>query len=228
MNVELAVAGRVLRDEDELGDALRLEPLRFPHQRVDAARPLEPPHLWDRAERAGVVAPLGDLEVRVAAASGQDARRQVVVEPGGEGLGREPRERREAEGGRRGLLELVEAEEVVHLRDLGRELGPVLLDHAPRDDDPVDLPRLLPADLLEDGVHRLLLRLVDEPAGVDDDDPGGVGVAERQPLAPEVAEHHLGVDEVLRAAERDDSYGRELHGHVRIPRAAWADRGPNP
>jgi hypothetical protein len=57
---------------------------------------------------------------------------------------------------------------------------------------------------LEDGVDRLLLRLVDERAGVDDEDVGGGGVAGqlvagalRQP------EHHLGVHEVLRAAEGD-------------------------
>ena len=62
--------------------------------------------------------------------------------------------------------------------------------------------RLLVLGHLEDGVDRLLLRLVDEGAGVDDEHVGVGGVAGQfVPLLLGEPEHHLGVDEVLRAAE---------------------------
>ena len=84
----LAVAGRVLRDQDELGDSLRLERARLADERLDGAGALEAAHLRNGAEGARVVAPLGDLQVGVAAAPRQDARREVVVEARGERLGR--------------------------------------------------------------------------------------------------------------------------------------------
>ena len=206
----LAVARRVLRDQDELRDALRLERPRLRDERVDRAAPLAAAHLRDRAEGAGVVAALADLQVRVAAAAREDARRRLVVEPGRERLLREPRKRRAGPTAAAGaLLQLVEAEEGVDLGDLVGELAAVLLDHAAGDDDAVDLAPLLALDLLEDRLDRLLLGLVDEPAGVDDDD-ARLGVRhDRVPRALQMPEHDLGVDEVLRAAERDDADGRK-------------------
>ena len=62
---------------------------------------------------------------------------------------------------------------------------------------------------LEDGVDRLLLRVVDERAGVDDDHVG-VGRVGRD-LVPGLlgdAQHHLAVDEVLGAAEGEKA---DLH-----------------
>ena len=61
----LAVARRVLGDEDQLLHALRLERLRLPHEGRDRPRAHEAAHLRDRAERARVVAALGDLKVRI-------------------------------------------------------------------------------------------------------------------------------------------------------------------
>ena len=208
-----AVTRRVLGDEDELRDALGFERLRLGDERGNRAAALHAPHLGNGAERARVVAALPDLEVGVAPPAREDARRPLVVEARREGLVGEARERRKPRGRRRGILELVEAQERVDLRDLGRQLPAVFLDHASGHDDAVDLPPLLALDLLEDRLDRLLLGTVDEAAGVDDDDSGlGVG-DDLVPGLLQVAQHHLGVDEVLRASERHDADGGEFSAH---------------
>jgi hypothetical protein len=54
----------------------------------------------------------------------------------------------------------------------------------------------------EDGVDRFLLRVVDEGAGVDDDDVGVGGV--RRDLVPSllgVAQHDFAIDEILGTTE---------------------------
>ncbi len=111
-------------------------------------------------------------------------------------------------GGRR-LLQLVETDEVVDFGNLFGELFPVLLHHAARHDDAVDLPRFLPRDLAEDRLDGLLLRRVDEAARVHDDDARLLGIREGQPLPLQMPQHHLGIDEVLRASQRHDAHGRE-------------------
>ena len=59
---------------------------------------------------------------------------------------------------------------------------------------------------LEDGVDRLLLRLVDEGAGVDHQHVGGRGIARQlMPRLLREPEHDLGVHKVLRTAEGDHS-----------------------
>ena len=63
----------------------------------------------------------------------------------------------------------------------------------------------------EDGVDGLLFRHVDERAGVDDEHVGEFGIRrERHAGLREVAHHDFGVDEVLRAAEGNETYG--CHG----------------
>src|SRR5262249_20248567 len=97
---------------------------------------------------------------------------------------------------------------------LPRELGTVLLDHAPGDDDAVDLAPLLAFHLLENRLDRLLLGAVDEAARVDEDD---FRVRVRDDVvagALQMAEHDLGVHEILRTAEGDDpDGGKVLSGH---------------
>ena len=57
---------------------------------------------------------------------------------------------------------------------------------------------------VEDGVDRLFLRRIDERAGVDDKHVGIFGVRrDLHAVLQDAAEHDLGIDEVLRAAEAD-------------------------
>ncbi len=204
----LAVSRRVLGDQHELRDALPLERGRLGDERLDRPAPLLPAHLRDRAERAGVVAALAHFQVRVAPPLREHSGSGLVVESRRERLVGEPRKGRQAGGRFRRALELVQADEGVHLGDLRRELAPVLLHHAARDDDAVDLPPPLALHLLEDRVDRLFLGAVDEAARVDEDDSRG-GVRHDLVARPlEVAEHDLGIHEVLRAPERDDADDR--------------------
>ena len=64
-------------------------------------------------------------------------------------------------------------------------------------------------DLSENRADGLLLGRVDEAAGVHDDDARFLRIEKRQPLPLQMAQHHLGVDEVLGASERHDADGRE-------------------
>jgi hypothetical protein len=68
---------------------------------------------------------------------------------------------------------------------------------------------------LVDGFESLVLRGVDEGAGVDDDDVrlGGVG-GHGHPGLGQVADHDLGVDQVLGAAKGDEAYF-DRHGGIR-------------
>src|SRR5207247_6945731 len=89
----------------------------------------------------------------------------------------------------------------------------VALSEAARDDERAAAPRLLEPRQLEDRVHRLLARTVDEGARVDDEALGLLGLGrEGEPGLGEHAEHQLGVDLVLGAAE-----GREMDLHVGGP-----------
>src|SRR5439155_8525411 len=76
----LPIARGVLGDQDELGNALCLDRLRLRDERRHGAAALPAAHLRDRAEGAGIVAALPDLQVRVAAPPREEARRGLVVE----------------------------------------------------------------------------------------------------------------------------------------------------
>ncbi len=95
--------------------------------------------------------------------------------------------------------------------DLGKFRDQVLrvtLGQAPGDHDLVERALVLEFDHLQDGLDRLLLRALDEPAGVHDDDVGRVGIRGHleRVIALNQADHHLGVDPVLGASERDHVY----------------------
>jgi hypothetical protein len=104
------------------------------------------------------------------------------------------------------LRDFAGPEHRVDLRNLRLELLSIPLRHAAGDDEPLALAGLLQLGHLENGVDRFLLRLVDERARVDDEHVGVGGVA-RELMTGLLGEpkHHLGVDEVLRAAEGDHS-----------------------
>src|SRR3989449_8872150 len=104
-------------------------------------------------------------------------------------------------------------EDRVHLRHRSHDLAAVALSEAARDDERAAAPRLLEPRQLEDRVHRLLARTVDEGARVDDEALGLLGLGrEGEAGLGEHAEHQLGVDLVLGAAE-----GREMDLHVGGP-----------
>ena len=57
---------------------------------------------------------------------------------------------------------------------------------------------------LEDRVDGFLLRRIDERAGVDDEHIRFFGVGgDLHPVLQDAAEHDLGIDQILRAAEAD-------------------------
>ena len=71
-----AVAGRVLRHEDDLAHAARGEPPRLRHDVLDAPAAVPPAQGRDDAERAGVVAALADLHVGEPGRRRENARRR--------------------------------------------------------------------------------------------------------------------------------------------------------
>ena len=94
----------------------------------------------------------------------------------------------------------------VDLGDLLLQLVAVPLGEAAGDDQPRAVAVALVLRHLEDRVDRFLLGRVDERARVDDEHLGVAGVGgDLVPRVAREAEHHLAVDEVLRAAEGDES-----------------------
>ena len=92
-----------------------------------------------------------------------------------------------------------------------QQLVLLALGQAAGDDDGPDPALLLEVEHLADDAERLLPGRLDEAAGVDDDDVGPVGVGdERVAVLGELAEHALGIDEVLRTAEADEGEGLAL------------------
>ena len=112
-------------------------------------------------------------------------------------------------GGGEDRFELAGADDGVDLGDVSADLVAVSLDEAAGDDEFADASAVgdLVLDHLEDGVDRLLLGGVDEGAGVDDEDVGVFGTGGKLgAVVVEQAHHHFGVDEIFRAAERDEAY----------------------
>jgi hypothetical protein len=141
---------------------------------------------------------------------GEHARRGLVVEIG-RGLVAERKHgkltRVDARvGDRRDVVNLARADKGVDLGHLGAQLVAVALDEATRDDEPLTLPLGLQARGFEDGVDRLFLRRVDKATRVDDERVG-LGRVARDLVAflLQPPHHHLAIDEVLRAAQTDES-----------------------
>ena len=101
--------------------------------------------------------------------------------------------------------DLVQTDQRIHLGDFLPQLVVVALGQAAADDD--FLPRIFPHAAVmhfEDGVDRFFLGRVDEPAGVDDEHIGlGRFAGDLELPAGGAAEHDLGINKVLRAAEAD-------------------------
>ena len=124
---------------------------------------------------------------------------------------REEGERRAGRGRNAGdrahdLRHLAGAEHGVDLRDLGAQFVAVTLGKAPGHDQAAARAILLVPRHLQDRVNRLLFRRVDEGAGIDDEHVGrGLVLDELVPSLARQSEHHLGVDEILGAAEGHES-----------------------
>ncbi len=204
----LAVAGGVLGDQVELGDPRRLELPRLGDQALDRAAAEAAAPDRDRAEGARVVAPLGDLEIRVPLGGEQPGGGVVEDHVGRRGQRRAAAELHHIPH----LAELVEADEAVDLGDLPGELIAEAVHHAAGHQHPLD-PLPLAADHLQDGVDRLLLGLLDEGAGVDHHRIRPVEVVDHLIApAPQLSEHDLGVDEVLGAAQADHAHAGAADG----------------
>src|SRR3974377_535993 len=99
-----AVAGSVLPDEGDFANALLREMLRFGDHGLEAARAELAAQLRNDAERAGMIAALGDLDVSRVLRSGQQARGVLVVKIVGQvGDSAVPAVFREASGGFAGV-----------------------------------------------------------------------------------------------------------------------------
>ena len=141
------------------------------------------------------------------------SRRRLAVQRHGHGAhARLPRARR----GRAihrvdDLRHFARAEHDVDFGDQLAQLVAIALGQAAGDDEAAAGAGLLVLGELQDRVDRFLLRLVDEGAGVDDQHVGFVR-PRRQLVAGFLgeAQHHLGVDEVFRAAERDETNFHDL------------------
>ena len=123
-------------------------------------------------------------------------------------------------GGDEDSFELAGADDGVDFGDVLADLVAVALDEAACDDEALGVPftgaavgDCLHLDHLEDSVDGLLLGGVDEGASVDDEDFGVFGVGgELAAGVMEEAHHDFGVDEILGAAEGDETDLRPVGG----------------
>ena len=168
------VGDRVLRDEVQLDDALRREPLGFAHDVVGASATAAcPRRSRDDAEGAGAVAPLGDLQVRARPRVGDDARVARPDDPVG-GVADEHPLGVAARAPRPSLSMSLEPRKWSTSGICAASSRRVALREAAGDDELLAGAVLLHLGELEDRLDRLLLRLADEAARVDDDDLGVV------------------------------------------------------
>ncbi len=176
----------------------RRKVLRLAHHGFKPPAAELPAQLRNDAERAGMIAALGNFDVCGVARRGQQARRGVMVkECGRRGRGGV----QIALDGLEDAFELARADDRVHLWYLLADRVAIALHQAAGHDQAARPAKFLVLGHFEDGVDRLLLGGFDKAAGVDDDDVSFVG-ARRDliSLARENAHHHLAIHEVFRAA----------------------------
>jgi hypothetical protein len=204
----LAVRGEVLGDEHDLTG---FELVDLGEDRCDVAAALRAAETRDGTEPAGAVAALGDLHV------GPRHRRlrtgQVEQVEFGQRRARHGDQLATRCGtmrhlgavtlGRRHVERLAETGDLVDLRKRRCQFLAVPFGHAAGDDE-AGTVAALPVEC-EDRVDRLASRVVDECAGVHDDQVGkGSVVGGLHAVREERADQLVGIDVVLRAAERLD------------------------
>jgi hypothetical protein len=188
-----AVGAGVLGDDEELLHAGLHELLRLAQHLGGRAAHEIAPELRDDAERTAVIAALGNLQVRVMARCELDPLRRHEVEKWVV-----LRRRSLVHGGQHALV-------LLRSRD-GQDLWEALADrfglrtHAAGDDHSAVLGHCLP-----DRAERLGLRGIEKAAGVDDDDVGPVvTLRELVSLSTQLRDDALGIDQRLRAPERNE------------------------
>ena len=103
------------------------------------------------------------------------------------------------------LLAAEDADHLVDVRNLLKQLVLLPLGQAAGDDHPLDAAVALAVEHLPDDPARFLPGGVDEPAGVDDHQVGRLPLGhQRVAVLGQQPEHPLGIDEVLGAAEADE------------------------
>ena len=203
-----AVGAGVLRYHQQLLHPGLHEALGLAHHLARGPGDERPAHRGNDAEAAVVVAAFGDLQVGVVARRELDPLRRNEV---GERIVR-PRELRMHRAHH--LLERVRAGHREHARMGAGDDVALGAEAAGHDDAAVLLQRLA------DRIEGLLHRGVDEAAGVDHDQVRAlIGRRDRVALGAKPGEDALGIDQGLRAAERDESdLGRFLPPHVAVQR----------
>ena len=126
------------------------------------------------------------------------------------------------------LRHLSGPEQRVDLGNLLAQFVAIPLGETAGDDQPLAGALVLERRHLEDGVDRFFLRVVDEGAGVHDEDVGLVRV--RRDLVTRVAgdaQHHLAVDEVLRTAEGEKADLQFQAPNFQLPKRDARESGAN-
>ena len=203
-----AVGGGVLADQGDFADSGGGQIFGFAHHGFKAPAAECAAKLGDDAERAGVIAALGDLDVGGMAGRGEHARRGVMIEKRGRG-GRRGAEL--AFDGGENLLHFAGTDHGVHFRNLLADLLAIAFHQASGDDQLAGAAEFFVFGHFDDGVDGLALRGFDEAAGVYHEHVGIAGAGrEFVAAAGQNAHHDLGIDEVLRAAQTDESHLRHV------------------
>ena len=232
------VIGRVLRNQVQLFHAVGDELPCFPDDVRLAATAMRAAHPRDDAKTARMIAPLGNLHIREMIRRQSKPRRLKCRDVIGPRVNIDQRLTRYLGGNFclvavqfflrlakpraaivnrlpddiADLFDLVDAHEGVHLRHQLGQLLPITLRQTARDDQRLAGVRVLPKlHRLEDRIDALLLRGIDERTGVDDQRIGvGIVVGDLEALLHQRAHHHLGIDEIFGAPQRD-------HPHFQRP-----------
>ena len=208
----LAVGGRILRHQNEFPGTRPGQRLRLGEHRIRITTAEMSTNLWDHTERAGIVATLGHLDVGDVRRGGTNPGGSVVVEPGDRLVGAERRgPPLGSDQDIRNPFDLVEPEDRVDLGDLTCELARVPLRQASGHHQSPAPAAVLELRQLEDGVHSLLLRRTNEPAGVHHERLRLRQIGcHLESAAGEDACHDLAVEQVLRASEAHQPHLRSL------------------
>ncbi len=176
-----AEVGRILADEIDLPHPSGNQGAHFRHHGGDGPAAVASAHPWDDTKRAGVVAPLGNLNV--GGVGGGEAETRGIEVRDEDGVAGHKVERLPLVVVNRRRLDekplddfakpghLVEPDKGIDLGEFGSEIGGKALGHAAADDQL--LARFFPKPALlvgmKNGIDGFLFGRIDEGAGIDDE-----------------------------------------------------------